>query len=224
MKSKLNAARKAAELVNDGMVIGIGSGSTVELFIREIGKRIQTEGIEVWGVVTSYQSHLLAVENGITVTDLFQFSELDLCVDGVDQIDSNFNCIKGKGGALAREKIVASASDRFVIIADSSKLTEKLSIPVPIEVIPFAYGYVLRKIAELGGKCELRIGSGKVGPVITDNGNFIADCEFGIINEPKMLEKELNSIAGVIENGIFPTEIVSQVIIGFEDKARTLKT
>jgi len=222
MNSKLNAARKAAELVDDGMVIGIGSGSTVELFLKELGKRIESEDIEVWGVPSSYQSHLLAAENGITVVDLFQFPELDLCIDGADQIDPAFNCIKGGGGALTREKIVASASDKFVVIADSSKLVEKLSMPVPMEIIPFAYGYVARKISELGGNIELRQGKGKVGPVVSDNGNFIADCDIAIEDAEK-LEKELNNIPGVVENGIFPARMVDSVIIGYENGARMLK-
>jgi ribose 5-phosphate isomerase A len=222
MNSKLNAAKKAAELVDDGMVIGIGSGSTVELFLKELGKRIESEGIEVWGVPSSYQSHLLAVENGIIVVDLFQFPELDLCIDGADQIDSAFNCIKGGGGALTREKIVASASDKFVVIADSSKLVEKLNMPIPVEVIPFAYGYVEKKIAKLGGEIKLRQSRGKVGAVVSDNGNFIADCSM-VIDDAEKVEKELNNIPGVVENGIFPARMVDSIIIGYDDGVKLLK-
>jgi ribose 5-phosphate isomerase A len=222
MNSKLNAAKKAAELIEDRMVIGIGSGKTVELFLRELGKRIKAEGLKIWGVPSSHQSHMLAAKNGIIVVDLFQFSELDLCVDGADQVDLEFNCIKGGGAALTREKIVALASKELAIVVESSKLVEKLSLPVPVEIIPFAYGYAARKIKEIGGKVMLRYGKGKVGPIITDNGNFIADCDFGVIEEPEKLEREIDTIAGVLESGIFPARIIGRVIVGSKDGARIL--
>jgi len=223
MKAKLNCAKEAVKLVEDGMILGIGSGSTVELFLKELGKRIKSEELEIYGVPSSYQSHIVAVENGIKVVDLFQFPNLDLCIDGADQIDSSLNCIKGGGGALTREKIVASASKRFVIIADESKLVEKLSMPIPVEVLPFAYGFVAKEIEKIGGSCKLRIGSGKVGPVISDNGNFIVDCDFGIVENPKELEVKLNLIPGVVENGIFCNSMVDRVIVGTEDGVRILE-
>ncbi len=223
MKAKLNCAKEAVKLVEDGMVLGIGSGSTVELFLKELGKRIRSEELEIYGVPSSYQSHIVAVENGIKVVDLIQFPELDLCIDGADQIDSSLNCIKGGGGALTREKIVASASKRFVIIADESKLVEKLSMPVPVEVMAFAYGFVAKEIEKIGGSCNLRIGSGKVGPVVSDNGNFIVDCDFGIVENPKELEVKLNLIPGVVENGIFCSSMVDRVIVGTEDGVRILE-
>ena len=210
------------KLIKDGMVLGIGSGSTVEMFLRELGKRIKAEELEIFGIPTSYQSHLVAVENGIKVVDLIQFPEPELCVDGADQIDSSLNCIKGGGGALTREKIVAFASKKFIVIADESKLVDKLSMPVPVEVLPFAYGFVKRRIERLGGTCELRIGSGKVGPVVSDNGNFIVDCNFGRIESPEELETMLNTIPGVIENGIF-VNIVDRVIVGRDDGVRILE-
>ncbi len=222
MKGKLNCAKEAVKLVEDGMVLGIGSGSTVEIFLRELGKRIKAEELEVFGIPTSYQSHIVAVENGIRVVDLLQFPEPDLCVDGADQIDSSLNCIKGGGGALTREKIVAFASKKLVIIVDESKLVKELCMPVPVEIIPFAYGFVYRRIESLGGMCRLREGSGKVGPIISDNGNFIADCDFGRIDDPKELEALLNSIPGVVENGIF-VDIVDRVIVGTEDGVRILE-
>ncbi len=223
MKAKLNCAKEAVKLVEDGMILGIGSGSTVELFLKELGKRIRSEELEIYGVPSSYQSHIVAVENGIRVVDLIQFPELDLCIDGADQIDSSLNCIKGGGGALTREKIVASASKRFVIIADESKLVEKLSMPVPVEVMAFAYGFVAKEIEKIGGSCNLRIGSGKVGPVVSDNGNFIVDCDFGIVENPKELEVKLNLIPGVVENGIFCSSMVDRVIVGTEDGVRILE-
>ncbi len=223
MIEKLNAAKEAVKLVEDGMVLGIGSGSTVEVFLNELGKRIKAEELEILGVPSSYQSHLVAIKNGIKVVDLFQYPEPDLCIDGADQIDAKLNCIKGGGGALTREKIVASASQRFVIIADESKLVDKLNMAIPVEIIPFAYGFVARAIEGIGGECVLRQGSGKLGPVISDNGNFIADCSFGVIEDPKELEVKLNSIPGVVENGIFRSDMVDRAIIGSKDGAKILE-
>ncbi len=222
MRAKLNCAKEAVKLVEDGMVLGIGSGSTVELFLRELGKRIKAEELEVYGIPSSYQSHLLAVEAGIRVVDLFQYPEPDLCIDGADQIDSSLNCVKGGGGALTREKIVASASKKFVVIADESKLVDVLSMPVPLEILPFAYGFVAREIERIGGICNLRIGSGKVGPVISDNGNFIADCDFGEVRDPKELELKLRGIPGVVESGLF-CGMIDRVIVGTDDGVRFLE-
>ena len=222
-EEKIIAAKKAAELVDDGMVIGLGTGSTVEFFIREIGERIKQEEIEVWCVPSSYQSHILAAENGFFVTDLFQVGELDLCVDGADQVDTELNCIKGKGGALLREKVIAQASEKVYIIVDSGKLSEKLNDAVPVEVLPFAFGSVVRKIEKMGGKAKIRESKTKIGPCITDNGNFILDVDFGVVKDPSELERELNGIAGVMENGIFPSRLISAVIFGRKDEAKIMK-
>jgi ribose 5-phosphate isomerase A len=218
---KINAARKAVELINDGMTIGLGSGSTVELFVKELGKRVTEEGIELYVIPSSYQSHILAVQNGLIVTDLFQVDEPDICVDGADQVDRDFNLIKGGGAALTREKIVASASKEFYVIVNSSKIVEKLSMPVPVEILPFAFGYVKRRIAELGGMCMLREGTGKLKPVISDNGNFIADCSFESIDTE--LVWKLNSIPGLIEHGIFLSEMVDAVIVGYSEGVKVLR-
>ncbi|MFW6185767.1 MAG: ribose-5-phosphate isomerase RpiA [Halobacteriota archaeon] len=220
---KLNAAKKAVELVEDGMVIGIGSGSTVEAFLQELSKKIDSEGIRVVGVPSSYGSHMIAVGSGVLVSDLYQYPQPEVYIDGADQLDSQFNCIKGGGGALTREKILTIACSKFVVIADSSKLSEKLDMAVPVEVIPFAYGSFARKVAEIGGRAELRESKKKFGPVITDNGNFIADCDFGAIDEPSKLEKSLNNIPGVVENGIFAKELVDSVIVGKEDGVEIIK-
>ena len=218
---KSNAARKAVELVKDGMTIGLGSGSTVELFVKELGKKVAHEGIEVYVIPSSYQSHILAVQNGLTVTDFFQVDEPDICIDGADQVDGEFNLIKGGGAALTREKIVASASKEFYVMVDSSKIVEKLSKPVPVEILPFAFGYVKKRIAELGGRCVLREGTGKLMPVISDNGNFIADCSFDSIDA--QLASELSNIPGLIEHGIFLSDMVDAVIVGYGEGARVLK-
>ncbi len=221
MIEKVNAAKLAIELVKDGMVLGIGSGTTVEVFLNLLGKKIKNEGLEIFGVPSSYQSHLIAVRNGIKIVDLYSYDELDLCIDGADQVDSKLNCIKGGGAAMTREKIVASASRKVVIIVDESKLSENLDKPVPVEVLPFAYGYVKRKLSEIC-KINLREGKGKLGPIITDNGNFIFDCDFGIIKDPEGLEKELNNIAGVVENGIFPSKLIDSIIVGGKNSAKFL--
>ncbi|MEM0203608.1 MAG: ribose 5-phosphate isomerase A [Archaeoglobaceae archaeon] len=221
MSGKVNASKLALELIKDGVVLGIGSGTTVEVFLNLLGEKIKSEGIKIYGVPSSYQSMLLAIKNGIKIVDLAE-NEPEICVDGADQVDSKLNCIKGGGGAMTREKIVASASKKVVIIVDESKLSERLSIPVPVEVLPFAYGYVLRRLSKIC-KPKLREGSGKVGPVITDNGNFIVDCDFGIVEEPKRVEEELKSIPGILESGIFPAEMIDAVIVGNSESARIVK-
>ncbi|WP_290596641.1 MULTISPECIES: ribose 5-phosphate isomerase A [unclassified Archaeoglobus] len=213
---KYRAAEMALKLVKDGMVLGIGSGTTVEIFLNLLGERIREEELEIYGVPTSYQSYFVAIRNGIKIVDLVE-REPELCIDGADQVDVKMNCIKGGGGALTREKIVAKASKKVVIIVDESKLVEKLSMPVPVEVLPFAYGYVSKKIEELGAtRVNLRYGSGKVGPVVTDNGNFILDCDFGVLEDEKVeeVEREIKLIAGVVENGIFSNKILDEVIVG----------
>ncbi len=216
---KVAAAMEAVELVEDGMVIGIGSGTTVEIFLRELGRRIKEEEIDVLGVPSSYQSKLLAVEAGIALVDLIECPELDLCIDGADEVDRRLNAIKGGGGALTREKIVAYASEEVVFIVDERKVVETLSYPVPVEVIPFSLGYVLGELRRLvkdygsNGDVYIRQGTGKLGPVVSDNGNFILDCEFGEIEDPGELETEIKIVPGVVECGIF-TNVADRVIVG----------
>jgi ribose 5-phosphate isomerase A len=220
---KFRSAEEAVKLVEDGMVIGIGTGTTVEHFLNQLGKRIREEELEIWGVPSSYHSHILAIENGIVPVDLFQFEELDICFDGADQVDSELNCVKGRGGALLREKIIAQASDKVVIIVDSSKIVEKLSTSVPVEFNPFAYGNVRRLLRKLNGSPQLRMAKTKIGPCISDNGNMIFDVDFGVIENPSELELKINSIAGVVENGIFPEGLIDVVVVGYSDSAKVLK-
>jgi len=204
-KEKKNAALEAVKHVKDGFIVGLGSGSTAAYAIEEIGKRIKHEALRVLGVPTSYQALLLAVKHRIQITTLEEHPTLDLTIDGADQIDEELNLIKGMGGALAREKIVAFASKKLVIVADESKKVKVLgenNHPVPIEVLPFATPIVMRKIGEIGGKPILREGTKKVGPVITDNGNVIIDVDFGIIHNPAELERKLK-LPGVVETGLF---------------------
>ncbi len=204
-KAKERTAAEAVKLVEDGFVIGLGSGSTVAYAIREIGRKIKTEKLRVSGVPTSHQALILAVKSRVPLTTLDENPQLDLAIDGADQIDEKLDLIKGMGGALTREKIVASAAKKFVIVADETKLTENLggNQPVPVEVLPFALTAVTTEIRKIGGKPVLRESKGKVGPVVTDNGNFIVDVDFGLIKAPKQLDLQIKTIPGVIETGLF---------------------
>ena len=214
-EAKKKASLEAVKHIKDGFTIGLGSGSTVAYAIQEIGKRIQQRKLRILGVPTSHQAMMLAVHCGIPITTLNEHPQLNLTIDGADQIDRQLNLIKGMGGALTREKIVASATKQFVIVADETKLTEKLgtNCVVPVEVLPFALPTVMLKMQEKGGKPVLREAKGKVGPVVTDNGNFIVDVDFGPINAPKELDSKLKSIPGVIETGLF-VEMADVVYVG----------
>jgi ribose 5-phosphate isomerase A len=205
-EAKRNAALEAVKHVKDGFIVGLGSGSTAAYAIEALGERIRRERLSVLGVPTSYQAFLLAVKHGLAVTTLEEHPTINLTIDGADQIDANLNLIKGMGGALAREKIVASTSKQNVIIADESKKVKVLGEkghPVPVEVMPFAISLAKRKIEEIGGKPVLREGKGKVGPVITDNGNVIIDAVFGLVENPAALEERLKMVPGVVETGLF---------------------
>jgi ribose 5-phosphate isomerase A len=205
-KAKKNAATEAVKQVKDGFVVGLGSGSTAAYVIRQIGRKIQREKIHVLGVPTSHQAFTLAAKNRIPVTTLEEHPILDLTIDGADQVDEHLNLIKGMGGALTREKIVAEASKYYLIVADENKKAKILgenSQPVPLEVLPFAVPLVMRKIKKLKGKPVLREGRGKVGPVVTDNGNVIVDAYFGPIRSPADLGSKLKALSGVVETGLF---------------------
>lgn len=222
MIGKLNAAKAALEEVENNQIIGIGTGSTVAIFIKLLGERMRREGIKVKAIPTSYQSAHLAMENGIEITSLEEHPEIDLAVDGADEVDLNLNLIKGGGAALTREKIVDSSARKFVVIIDESKLVKKLGekCPVPIEVIPMAWRKVIKKIEAIGGKAKLRDGGDrKDGPIITDNGNFIIDAKFDSIE--KDLEVKLKMTPGVVEVGLF-MEMVDVVYIGDEKGFRKL--
>jgi len=205
-QSKRNAALEAVKHVKEGFVVGLGSGSTAAYAIEEIGNRMKQKELRVSGVPTSHQVFMLAVEHGIPVTSLEEHPTLDLAIDGADQIDRDLNLIKGMGGALLREKIVASASKRFIVVADESKKAKVLGEggqPVPVEVVPFAAKPVMLRLKQMGAAPVLREGKGKVGPVVTDNGNFIVDAGFGLVREPLELERKLKVVPGVVETGLF---------------------
>jgi ribose 5-phosphate isomerase A len=203
---KRKAALEAVKHVKLGFIVGLGSGSTAAYAIEAIGTRNRTENLQVLGIPTSTQAFQLAVKHGIPITTLDEHPVVDVDIDGVDQVDANLNLIKGMGAAMAREKIVASASRLNVIIADAGKRVKVLgenNQPVPIEVLPFAAKPVQQRIEALGGKPMLREGKGKLGSVITDNGNVIFDAVFGEIQDTVNLEKHLKMIPGVVETGLF---------------------
>lgn len=203
---KQKAALEAAKHIQDGFIVGLGSGSTAAFAIEALGERIKSEGIKIMGVPSSYQAFELAVQHGIQVTTLEEHPVIDVTVDGADQLTPELTLIKGGGAALAREKIVASASKINIIIADAAKKAPYLGCNnqfVPVEVIPFALSPVKRKLAELGGKVTIREAKGKLGPIITDNGNAVADVVFGEIKNPAELAIKIKMIPGVAETGIF---------------------
>ena len=201
--AKKAAGEAAAELVKSGMVVGLGTGSTVAWTIKRLGARFLDGGLDFLGVPTSYQAENLAIASGIKLTTLNQHPDLDLAIDGADQVDFNLFAIKGGGAAHTREKVVACSARKFVIVADESKFVEHLNHGVPVEVLPFAARLAERRLKELGGVPVLRFGKMKDGPVITDNGNFVMDVDFGTIEDPAALATRISPIPGVVEHGIF---------------------
>lgn len=219
---KRAAAESACSLVRDGQVLGLGTGSTVYFLIEELARRIEDDGLDVICVPTSRGTALLAGEKGIPVATLEEYDSLDLAIDGADQVSKSLDMIKGGGAAHTREKIVASLAERFVVIVDEGKLSEKLSLPVPVEVLPFSWKVVAGQLEKMSAATTIRQGSGKAGPVITDNGNYVLDADFGVIEDPEALEAEINLIRGVVENGIFPG-MAHEVRVGTENGVKILK-
>jgi ribose 5-phosphate isomerase A len=213
MNLKKMAGYEAAQEIKDGQVVGLGTGSTTHYFIEKLGMRIKEEEIQLLGIPTSYQSFFLAKEWNIQVTSLEEH-DVDVAIDGADEIDPDLNLIKGGGAAHTLEKIVDYAADKFIVIADDSKIVEKLGkFPVPLEVIPSSSRMVLHALNDLNAVGKIRMAQMKDGPVITDQGNFVIDADFGLLKDPCELEIVLNSIPGVLENGIF-SGVVDQVVIG----------
>ncbi len=218
---KKNAAFKAVEEnVKKGMILGIGSGSTIIYAVKKIAEINKKEDLNLKCIPTSFQSHQLIVENGLTLVTLDQYPEIDLDIDGADEIDKSLNLIKGGGGCLVQEKIVASSSKILVVIADYSKKSEILgenwNKGVPIEVIPFGYFPILKKLEKLGGKPVLRMAKAKAGPIVSDNGNFIIDVDFGLIESPSDMNDKLLKIPGVVDTGLF-VGMASKAYIGQKD-------
>ncbi|MBD3404659.1 MAG: ribose 5-phosphate isomerase A [Candidatus Lokiarchaeota archaeon] len=223
--AKLNAAKSAVALIPDHGALGLGSGSTVAIFAKELGRRVNDEELAISVVPSSYQAYQLAVQYQIPLTNLDLHPQLVLTVDGADEVDENLNLTKGGGGALFQEKIVASASEKLVIIADESKLVDRLAtrFEVPIEVLPFAMGVVLRKIKAMGIEPSVREATRKMGPVVTDNGNFLLDLKFSNpIDNPHQVAIDLKMIPGVVETGLF-VGMTDEVHIGTKDGSYILK-
>jgi ribose 5-phosphate isomerase A len=223
-RMKREAGYRAAEKVEDGMVIGLGTGSTTLFAMEHLSFLIEENGLRIQGVPTSFQTEMRARQLQIPLTTLDAYPELDLAIDGADQVDPDLRLIKGRGAALTREKCVAAAAEELVIVVDTSKYVRSLNGPVPIEVLPFALHPVILGIRAIGGIPELRNGIRKDGPVITDNGNFILDCSFGEITEPERLEGILSLMPGVLSCGLF-CEFVEKtvVVVGGDDGCRELK-
>lgn len=204
--SKKKAAMRAVKHIENGMIIGLGSGTTVSFAIKYIGELIASNELyDIYCVPTSIQTAFEAIKAKIPLTTLDEYPQLDLGIDGADQLDVKLNAIKGGGGALMREKIVAAACKEYILIADDSKLTDVLGNGkvVPIEIHPFGVTPTLKSVEKLGAKVSLRQSSGKLGPLVTDNGNYIIDADFGPIADPWWLNRELHAIPGIIETGMF---------------------
>ena len=192
---KQRAAESAVAQVADGMLVGLGSGSTADFVLQALARRIRA-GLRINGIPTSERTAARARELGIPLAELD--GAVDIAIDGADEVERNtFNLVKGRGGALLREKIIAQAAARYLVVIDRTKLVEKLGAgPVPVEVVPFGWHATARDIEKLGGKNEKR-------DFVTDNGNYILDCDFGLIEDPHCLSNDLHGIAGVAEHGLF---------------------
>jgi ribose 5-phosphate isomerase A len=220
-REKEKAAESASSLISDGMVVGLGTGSTAEIVIREIGTRIKTEEFEILGVPTSLRTEMMAIECGIPITTLSEHPSLDICIDGADQVDSELNLIKGGWGSHTREKIVSYAAKKLVICVEEEKIMEQLTKPVPLEVLPYAVKIVERQVKKLGGKPALRSEGTRGGYSVTEHGNLVIDADFGVIHNPKGMSAALSSVVGSLEHGIFTN--AAEVHVGNEKGVRVLK-
>ena len=214
---KQAVAEAAVEQVQSGMVLGLGSGSTAALMIQALGQRLSQGQLDnITAVPTSFQSQVLANELAIPLVDLNSVEAIDLAIDGADEVDPALQLIKGGGACHVQEKLVAAAARRFLVVVDASKLVERLNLGflLPVEVLPGAWALVSRRLRSMGADCELRIAQRKAGPVVTDQGNLVLDARFpGGIEDGASLERELNAIPGVVENGLF-VNMADQVLVG----------
>ncbi len=206
---KRKAAYEAVKEIRDGMIVGLGTGSTTKYAILKLGEMVKN-GLDVVGIATSLESERIAREAGIKVADINDYESIDVTIDGADQVDNNLNLIKGGGGALLREKIVASCSKREIIVVDESKIVSSFSFPLPVEVVKFGWKRTAEKLAKLNLKPHIRHG------FVTDNGNYILDCEYDKLENVEEMEAEINNLPGVVENGLF-IGLTSEVIVGKKD-------
>ena len=214
---KQAVALAAVDQIENGMILGLGSGSTAALMIEALAMKIKSGEIkDVVGVTTSFQGEVLASELGIPLKSLSSVSGIDLAIDGADEVDSKFQLIKGGGACHVQEKLVAALAKKFIVVVDSTKLVEKLNLDfkLPVEVLPSAWKQVQKTLQDLGGKGNLRMAQKKAGPIVTDQGNLILDLSFSNgIDQPELLESQINNIPGVLENGLF-VNLTDQVLVG----------
>ena len=214
---KTVVADAAIQEVKDGMILGLGSGSTAALMIKSLSENIKSGKLKnIKGVPTSFQSEVLAQELGIDLIDLSSVDKIDLAIDGADEVDPSHQLIKGGGACHVREKLVATKADQLIIVVDETKLVNKLNnvFPLPVEVIPNAWKQVQNTINEMNAESNLRMAVKKAGPVVTDEGNLILDVLFhGGINDPHKVEYKINNIPGVLENGLF-VDLTTKVLVG----------
>ncbi len=211
---KRRAGQRAAEDVTDGMVVGLGTGSTTRYAIDALGEAVE-DGLEIQGIPTSLQARRTAIDAGIPLVGLDEVEAVDLAIDGADQV-ADGALIKGGGGAHVDEKVVAAAADRFVVVADPSKLRPTLERSVPVATIPHARPLVAERVRAAGGEPTLRGAEAKDGPVITENGNLVIDCAFGPLSEPASLSAKLSAIPGVVDHGLF-VDLADAVYVGTDE-------
>ncbi|MGY6529622.1 MAG: ribose-5-phosphate isomerase RpiA [Cyanobacterium sp.] len=213
---KQEVGKAAAARVKSDSIVGLGTGSTTAFAIQYIGERLASGDLKnIVGVPTSFQAEVLAKKYGIPLTTLDAIDHIDVAIDGADEVDPQKNLIKGGGAAHTREKVVDSLAKEFIVVVDSGKLVDKLgsTFLLPVEVIPMAVTPVMRKLQELGGKPDLRMGVKKAGPVVTDQGNLVIDVKFDDISDPTTLEATINNIPGVLENGLF-VGVANVILVG----------
>lgn len=213
---KQAVGRAAAARVPSGVIVGLGTGSTTVFAIEHLGARLKSGDLkDIKGIPTSFQASVLARTYGIPLTTLDEVDSIQVAIDGADEVDPDLVLIKGGGAAHTREKIIDALAEQFIVVVDDTKLVQRLgsSMPVPVEVLPLAVTPVMRAIERLGGRPEIRMGVKKDGPVITDQGNMVLDVRFDAIADPAGLEKTLNNIPGVLENGLF-VGVASVVLVG----------
>jgi ribose 5-phosphate isomerase A len=215
MEAKKAAAEKAVELIEDGMMVGLGTGSTAYWAIQSLGEKIK-EGLKIKAFASSLATEQLAREAHIPITSFQGLQRLDITIDGADEVDEDRNLIKGGGGALLREKILAFNSKTFIVIVDEAKLVKELGrFALPLEITPFGAAFTLHQLKKHGCVPQLRLKDGK--EFVTDNGNWIVDCAFTRIPDPEMLNIQLHLIPGVVETGLFISSMVHSVIVGYSN-------
>ncbi len=216
--AKQAAGEAAAAMAEEGMRLGLGTGSTTAYAIAALGRRVRQEGLRIVGTPTSFAAEGLARQHGVPLATLDELDALDLAFDGADEVSPALDLIKGRGAAHTREKVVAALAARFVVLVDPSKLVERLGtkMPVPVEVLPMAAAPVARALEQLGARVALRMGRGKDGPVVSDQGFWILDARFDGIDEPAALDHAIGRIPGVLDHGLF-IHMATDVFVGEPD-------